>query len=1091
MPLIFDDPSLVYNVTVPLIIEASAGSGKTTILTERWVATFVYQMAWEDKDPLEALAAMVALTFTRKAAAEMKERIRIRLDELFTDNNLLLLLENLQQYSVVKIDAMEAQQRILNSKESIEDFIAAATIGTIDAFINSSLKQNPLELDDDWGFDPEDTAQLERAVYDQLVYDCLYRRVDPELSEYFRLGASLCGFKGWLKFFSTMTQLVKNQGYEQLIDVLKNSQLIPNCPKLTSLSDIYRIFLQNKVEVLSHSLNEEAKAKNLLKDNVQLQGVLAEINEENFVLLYQKTALPAYSYSEFQKDPVRSLRLACRDAAFNLADGMTASLVVLTLPILEEFERRLQEQNKAQGKSSFERNARLFLEALTLGPLAKKLNSRIKYFFADEFQDTSDLQSKMFSIIADKAVAFYVGDPKQSIYLFRGADTTVFQKTVEMFREKNWKTAVLLKNYRSSITLVDATNRLFARVFKDDPVINYTPQITEKHIENSKFCYACIPDADLKKNELDNALFTNILSIIQKERAESREPGDIMVLFYKNKDILNFYNFAKQHDPELPLSSSNRLHLFESAYIKPLLLFLQVVDNPADELNLIALLKSLFFRCDDIKINEWLEVARKENKILFEILPDPQKAFITKLSSIKNRVPLDELVDMLIHETAYETVLKYDPPEALASLNLFLQELQSLYLSKNMSLSAFLEIIEEKTTLSEAEFSGGEGKNIRLMTIHSSKGLESPCVIFAFKKYPILKNKSFFNKDKKPVLPMQSKGRLSFETFGKGKLLETLKQQQLDELFAEAKRLLYVALTRAKDTLYVCGLHPHLEDKTLHNTAFCNQGVFLELFGASAELKDFPLNALAAQKDNPQDFAEEQRYQELKNWESTHLTPLIPQLLSVSLLLDAEFSPKLVWQKFNGIAYTEDLRDLGGEESSLGLVSSQEIGVMVHGILQQFDNYDAQDINDFLMKFYPTWEKGFEKSIQLVKAYWDSSFYQELIKAEKKDKERSIQVLTSKGIIIRAVADLYVADNKKIIVDYKLNIGKNIERYRRQMEYYALMSEKAGYPVDELVLFDLTKAQEHRFSWDRQSTESIFNQAIDNILEVLSKPEGS
>ena len=80
MALQFDDPSVVFNIKKGMILEASAGSGKTTVLTERWLASFIYLIVWEQKSISEALRGLTALTFTRKAATEMKMRIRSRIE---------------------------------------------------------------------------------------------------------------------------------------------------------------------------------------------------------------------------------------------------------------------------------------------------------------------------------------------------------------------------------------------------------------------------------------------------------------------------------------------------------------------------------------------------------------------------------------------------------------------------------------------------------------------------------------------------------------------------------------------------------------------------------------------------------------------------------------------------------------------------------------------------------------------------------------------------------------------------------------------------------------------------------------------------
>ena len=153
----FDDESIVYSVNRPLILEASAGSGKTTVLVERYVQSLLYLMFFDNMDPIEAIQSVVAVTFTRKASSEMKDRIRRRLHDCLEEDQLVAIAEKLELYNDrLLLGKEERAASIAKLKESLQNSIGLASISTIHSFGLDILRKNPVETGVDPAATPED-----------------------------------------------------------------------------------------------------------------------------------------------------------------------------------------------------------------------------------------------------------------------------------------------------------------------------------------------------------------------------------------------------------------------------------------------------------------------------------------------------------------------------------------------------------------------------------------------------------------------------------------------------------------------------------------------------------------------------------------------------------------------------------------------------------------------------------------------------------------------------------------------------------------------------------------------------------------------
>ncbi|MGL4677645.1 MAG: UvrD-helicase domain-containing protein [Brevinema sp.] len=1099
MPLSFEDPSIVFDVNQGIILEASAGSGKTTILTERWLASFLYLLVWEKYSVTEALQSMTALTFTKKAASEMKNRIRQRIQDLWEHNELPEFLDQLRQHiGEFPTPLEEILNTLSHQKTDIEDLLASAKVMTINAFVLYILRSYPLELNKDIGLNPEE-GSYGISASEKETRIVMLRKLIQHAPDYkvFQVGVRLLGLNAWLNFFEQLRDLVSRFGDQAIFQGLEASKYLLESQKISKIiltdhpeEGIYQL-LWSSIQELIQTLEQENIKKSLPKENAIFYEVLKHCTKDNLLVLFSKNN--CYKESKPVKDEeLNQLRENSYRSYQRLVDCLYRIVIPLLLPISELCTKELKKRQEEYGEISFGDSEIALLDLLQNQQFLNKIQLRMRFFFADEYQDTSDLQKEIFDklISSDTIKPFFVGDPKQSIYSFRNANVYIFNQTIQEFQTRNYQYKLLNTNYRSVLDHVELVNYLFTDIFNCSP-ITYVPQLS-KNDDKGQFAYTLalgLEDQEkyLVKDKLQQA-YGEALIFVQGMLQEGVSPGEIMILFRNRVSILEFYRFTKMYDPTLPLSSSVRDILWDSVYISPLISFLKVLLIPYHNLSMIELLKTPIFRKSDLEINELLVSAEIDHKTLLDVLPEKDKLLIQEFLVLRDRIPLEELMSLLIKETQYEAYLDLisETGEARATLALFLEEAQKLQIKKEMTLGDFVRSIEEKKHhIEDAEFSGEEGKTLRLITIHSAKGLESPYVIY------IHKPKS---KEEKMKFPIYLDKKVAFDFLGKGVSTEHLSKIYLNEFLEEEKRLAYVACTRAKKKFIFCAV-PSINRSSSDQfetqwEAFFNKELIEKVPYYASRKQVFDVSIFQAQKTHRtiEDLSEyERRNQWLEKNEKKFQG--FPQFLSVSLLLDAEFNPDQFYDKYlrRSFNFLDSLRELAEEEFTLYSPSLQDVGTLVHILIQKFDRPDPQEVNAYLETYHSEMKEVFDQVISYTYGYWNSDFYQELFQdADITDKECQVAYLLPNDIMIRAVADLYISSQKRTIVDYKLSIGKNMERYSRQLSYYALLSEKCGQQVDELVLFSLKDAKAYPLQWDRKETEISFQRSVQKAMELLT-----
>ncbi len=424
--------------------------------------------------------------------------------------------------------------------------------------------------------------------------------------------------------------------------------------------------------------------------------------------------------------------------------------------------------------------------------LRHRYSEYFRYIFVDEFQDTNALQSEIVDLLRSNInKIWYIGDPKQSIYAFRGADVEVFIDTIENAKSKNISVKELGENHRSAPNLVEFYNRFFPEVFKDGK-ITYSPQIKAAKEDKTRRVILLNNSGGSKVDDARQKEAEAIAKFIQEMNSNGRPFSDIVILLRGISDVWTIENELVEF--EIPYHIIGGKSFFDKKEILALNDLVSVILDPYDNRAMTGLLLSAFF---GLSLDEILYLKGKNSKI-YEKMRENEKYvkiidLIDRLIALKNTIDVSKLLKIAVLETNYLAKLanQKDGDKKIANVMKFIETLDTLDIP-SWDISSIQKIMgnagddegEEASALSETE------NVVKIMTIHKSKGLEFPVVIIA---------------------------QMGKETKQKGKV-----QSELDE----EKRILYVAMTRAKETLVLSRERPDRQKSTLWLNIFAMKGFF-------------------------------------------------------------------------------------------------------------------------------------------------------------------------------------------------------------------------------------------------------------------------
>jgi len=473
---------------------------------------------------------------------------------------------------------------------------------------------------------------------------------------------------------------------------------------------------------------------------------------------------------------------------------------------------------------------------ITLKPEASEYIAAYDAVLVDEYQDTNDLQDRLFSVLSDNSKKlFCVGDVKQSIYRFRGANPYNFLNRKESGKQLKIDLGC---NFRSREEICEFVNSIFKNLmFEENSGFDYDDN--ERLVPKAVFPKTDEPKTEIHITNLKNAVKENDLNQNKTEAAAVAEANIIADIIFEK---MNAPAFIRVDDKTLRKASFEDFAilcrslstkgyiiaktlksrgipvsvdfggLLEADEVKVLISFLKVINNPGDDISLLTLLTSPLFAFKIDQITEMRLKARNDKLIRSVLLSAAQnneksKAFLECLTYFTDRrimFDISGLIEEIFEKTNFLNIVSRQAMGEEKRRNLLsFQRLAAEADDKKTSLRSFLQTID---SLSSQDFKKPNvflPNSVKLMTVHASKGLQFPVCILADAAH------QFNMQDINSSLILDESMGFAFkfketEWSADDNILRNLiKIKAKKELLAEELRLLYVALTRAEDKLII------------------------------------------------------------------------------------------------------------------------------------------------------------------------------------------------------------------------------------------------------------------------------------------------
>lgn len=863
-----------------LLISAAAGSGKTATLTERIVRKLT------DESNPASISKMLIVTFTRLSAADLKRKISNAISDELAKNPTSVYL---------------SKQLVL---------LESAKICTIDSFYLDIVRSNFQRLSLPSNFrlaDEGEVALLRKEVMDDIIekhYDSSESKDDGFLSfvEHFTsakqsdtlsdiflaLHNKLCSKEDGTKAILSLANELKTQSEHSFFES-RQGKLIHSYLLNGAIS--YYKALDYCCEVIS---SDEKASKAYLAAFAYEKDFFKKLEEElnkkdyssirEIVLSFNKQRLGILK-KEFQTDTIVACK-ALRDEETAFVKSIiekyfsfdeesikftmckTSDILLSLYEILSEFEKAALEEKIKRKAFDFDDIRRFAYQLLTNedgtpSDIALSYREQFDEIYIDEYQDVDAMQDRIFSLIAKENNRFMVGDIKQSIYSFRGADTDVFagyKKSFPPFDESDGSDNALIfmsNNFRCDENIIKFTNKIFSFLFGNcGASIEYTPDddlIFSKHEEGrtlpSPIVNITVITADEKASEDDDEsdeekseinaetlwIAKEIDRLIKSEKKADGtpiEPRDIAILMRSTTPAQDISKALSLYS--IPCSDNSKYELFETPDVLLALSLLSTVDNPHRDVPLVATLYSPIF---SYTMDELIEIRKSSDPSLsmFEALQEycgdnekiksKNKYFISKLTQYRQKaasLPIDKLLSHIYRDLSM-TSFEAANSQNLTRLYEMARKFEAgSFKGLNNFISYINELIENKKVPS-LTYEDADTNAVQMITAHKSKGLEFP-VCF------ICNTQGNFNMDDiKPNLLYHSRAgialKLAYEN-GMARLNTPLREAVALEMstsqIEEEMRILYVALTRARERLYITAHTRSRLEKLEENALLCN-----------------------------------------------------------------------------------------------------------------------------------------------------------------------------------------------------------------------------------------------------------------------------
>ncbi|WP_407269786.1 UvrD-helicase domain-containing protein [Radiobacillus sp. PE A8.2] len=1012
------------------LVEAGAGSGKTTSLVQRMV-NLIYTGTCE-------VNKIVAITFTRKAADELKLRFQAELEKKW-------------QAEVEPASEIRLAHALQNMEQCF--------IGTVHAFCAKLLRERPIEAKLDLTFQElEETADQELLEEAWHRYLYLLQETNPEqLSEMNLLGIKID------ELFETLKDIKNYPDVEWITSPTEKPQLLATYQSFVAIIQEAKRALPETEPDKKYDSLQKAILATLMKmrhiDEASDKQII-EIFE-----LFDKNVKPTLNRWESKEDAkyyhekitsmfdqsVKGLLQAWREYCHHKVIAILSGAM------------QVYEQLKKQ------RSLLNYQDLLIKANALLKDNPEIRSYFqqryhcllVDEFQDTDPIQAEIMFFLTGEdhhqrlwtackpkpGSLFVVGDPKQAIYRFRRADIDTYNRVKQLIEAHDGEVLQLTMNFRTVNTVTEKLNGVFQHALPENESL-YQAAYRPLHAfhqdtgnKPSGIKRLAVSADYTNKDEVISQDAENIALYIQAQLGEGFAAKDFMVLTRYNDGIATYAQ--KIEDYGIPVSVSGEIVIGEIIEFQDLLTLLNTFVDPTDSLALVATLRSVFFGISDDDLYQWKQAGGYFS--VYSDMPNTlpvqtQERFtiaLTKLATYQKWIRAFNpatAIEKIIDDSGFYPLLLHNKHGKRAQKSL-LQIIEAMRKAESNGTTTyqamcelFTSMVMEKTAVANLE---EDADAVRVMNVHKAKGLEAPVVFLVHPKKQV-DPESFLSKHIKRE-DNRSKGYFSFsikksfqsKTIALPLDWENMKAEELRYLTEEEIRILYVAATRAEQALIISS-------------------------SAKNDNKN-PWRQLLAIEDVEQvELPEVERGEETS--QTTTLITLQEFQTQTTKQLDWLETSKHNTYRMWSPTDDKDYAALSGMERAAG--GGQAWGTIIHEVLEKV--VQGKDVDNFIKNSLKRHRIPADREPEVkdyVRIWKQSTIWDELQFADQVLTEVPISIKVASGdplypllhkqaddyspVLVKGVIDLiYRKDGQWTIVDYKTDRPEHADDFKRLRDFY-------------------------------------------------------
>ena len=841
-----------------ILVTAAAGSGKTAVMVERLIERVLDENGTD-------IDKILVVTFTKAAASEIKERIANKIAEKLEEENSQRLKKQLVLLSRASIctihsfclDILKNNFHLLNLSPNFK-------VG--DTTEVDILKQKALGDVLDKHYDEDDpeflrvinsfTKKKDDAIEEIImgIYDFAQSTADP----YKYLDDCLKVYSGDCH---VQTSYILDSAYE---DANYAYYCYKRAMELCSLDASF----EKPMSIIGEEMEFARALQKLCKDG--WDKAYNFIKDYKFAIMRSGKNMDPSIFEEIKllrENARTSLKSVIADKINLPLDTIKEDLeymapcVLKLCELVKEFSETFAQYKSERDIVDFNDIEHLALKLLTNPQYEDVVKAQREHFdeiYVDEYQDCNGVQEAIFKAVSRENEGtpnmFMVGDMKQCIYRFRNANPQLFKFKSDTYTpygsQSDYNKIILSKNFRSRGEVLNGINHIFSRIMSEsvgelqytDEEYLYNGATYENVNDDTKYIDLCIIDSSYTDDETEE----KPVSVVAEANLVAQKIRNIIdskyIVYDKGQDK---YRPAKYRDIAILLRGisgsgeyfADALSLygipafcdagagyFDCEEVGTVVSFIKIIANPLDDINLVSVMRSPVYNFKD---SELLKIRTADKNGYFydamvkyignkDALSSKIKSFLNKIDSYRecaSYMATDELLWHILNDTGYMEFIGTleGAPFKKANIRAFINRASTFYKNNGGDICAFSSYVDE------ISMSGGEGKAakligenddvVRIMTIHKSKGLEFPIVFVSqcgkrFNTRDVNKSVIMHHDLGIGIDYVDEKKRFAYSMMTKN----AIKDKILDENLSEEMRLLYVALTRAREKLYITGV---------------------------------------------------------------------------------------------------------------------------------------------------------------------------------------------------------------------------------------------------------------------------------------------